>query len=249
MKLKASRRSSQRERCSRPPWLRRGHRRHPGQRRAPRHGAGGPHLGIRGQRPRVRARRRRRRSRAAPGTTACGRPTATTSRTADAATTSSPAATATTASTAAPTPTRCTAGTGTTAVLATRDGRVHGGDGNDSLFGGWGADRVFGGSGNDELHALAPDGEPDLLELRARQRQGVGASRGAAAHAARGLREGLRRRRLDAGSGRGRELGRGHRGGRRRPRAVHHPVPDGNHVAAPGTLGGGHYGVAGWRRS
>ena len=40
---------------------------------------------------------------------------------------------------------------------------VSGNDGNDSLFGGWGADRVFGGSGNDELHALAPDGVPDLL--------------------------------------------------------------------------------------
>jgi Ca2+-binding RTX toxin-like protein len=40
---------------------------------------------------------------------------------------------------------------------------VQGGDGNDSLFGGWGADRVLGGSGNDELHALAPDGDPDLL--------------------------------------------------------------------------------------
>ncbi len=38
-----------------------------------------------------------------------------------------------------------------------------GGDGNDSLYGGWGPDRVFGGSGNDELHALAPDGDPDLL--------------------------------------------------------------------------------------
>ena len=41
---------------------------------------------------------------------------------------------------------------------------VSGGDGNDSLFGGWGADRVFGGSGNDELHALAPDGDVDLLQ-------------------------------------------------------------------------------------
>ncbi len=40
---------------------------------------------------------------------------------------------------------------------------VHGGDGDDSLYGGWGPDRVFGGSGNDELHALAADGDPDLL--------------------------------------------------------------------------------------
>jgi Ca2+-binding RTX toxin-like protein len=43
------------------------------------------------------------------------------------------------------------------------DDAVSGNEGNDSLFGGWGADRAFGGSGNDELHALAPDGEPDLL--------------------------------------------------------------------------------------
>ena len=38
-----------------------------------------------------------------------------------------------------------------------------GNGGNDMLFGGWGADRVFGGEGNDDLHALAPDGQPDLL--------------------------------------------------------------------------------------
>jgi Ca2+-binding RTX toxin-like protein len=43
------------------------------------------------------------------------------------------------------------------------DDVVSGNDGNDDLFGGWGADRVHGGSGNDDLHALAPDGEPDLL--------------------------------------------------------------------------------------
>jgi Ca2+-binding RTX toxin-like protein len=41
---------------------------------------------------------------------------------------------------------------------------VSGNDGPDSLFGGWGADRVFGGNGNDELHALAADGDPDLLD-------------------------------------------------------------------------------------
>jgi len=41
---------------------------------------------------------------------------------------------------------------------------VSGNDGNDSLFGGWGADRVYGGTGNDELHALAPDGQNDLLD-------------------------------------------------------------------------------------
>src|SRR5688500_11240697 len=40
---------------------------------------------------------------------------------------------------------------------------VSGGSGDDSLFGGWGADRVFGGPGNDELHALAADGDVDLL--------------------------------------------------------------------------------------
>ena len=41
---------------------------------------------------------------------------------------------------------------------------VSGGEGDDSLFGGWGADRVYGGSGNDELHALAADGDVDLLQ-------------------------------------------------------------------------------------
>jgi Ca2+-binding RTX toxin-like protein len=40
---------------------------------------------------------------------------------------------------------------------------VSGGEGDDNLFGGWGADRVYGGSGNDELHALAADGDVDLL--------------------------------------------------------------------------------------
>lgn len=44
------------------------------------------------------------------------------------------------------------------------DDAVSGGDANDSLFGGWGADRAYGGSGNDELHALAPDGQHDLLD-------------------------------------------------------------------------------------
>jgi Ca2+-binding RTX toxin-like protein len=41
---------------------------------------------------------------------------------------------------------------------------VSGGNGDDSLYGGWGADRVFGGYGNDELHALAADGDVDLLQ-------------------------------------------------------------------------------------
>jgi hypothetical protein len=45
---------------------------------------------------------------------------------------------------------------------------VQGGDGDDSLFGGWGPDRVFGGSGSDELHALAADGDPDLLNCGSR---------------------------------------------------------------------------------
>ena len=44
------------------------------------------------------------------------------------------------------------------------DDVVSGNDGHDSVFGGWGADRVFGGSGDDELHALAADGQPDLLD-------------------------------------------------------------------------------------
>jgi hypothetical protein len=43
------------------------------------------------------------------------------------------------------------------------DDVVTGNHGNDSVFGGWGRDRAFGGDGNDELHALAPDGQPDLL--------------------------------------------------------------------------------------
>ena len=41
---------------------------------------------------------------------------------------------------------------------------VSGGYGNDSLYGGWGADRLFGGPGNDDLHALAADGDVDLLQ-------------------------------------------------------------------------------------
>ena len=43
------------------------------------------------------------------------------------------------------------------------DDVVSGGDGNDTLFGGWGADRVSGGNGDDRLHALAPDGQLDVL--------------------------------------------------------------------------------------
>ncbi len=43
------------------------------------------------------------------------------------------------------------------------DDAVHGGNGNDSVFGGWGADRAFGGDGDDDLHALAADGQHDLL--------------------------------------------------------------------------------------
>ena len=39
-----------------------------------------------------------------------------------------------------------------------------GGEGNDSLYGGWGSDRSYGGPGNDRLHALAPDGQVDLLD-------------------------------------------------------------------------------------
>ena len=31
------------------------------------------------------------------------------------------------------------------------------------LFGGWGADRVSGGKGDDRLHALAADGQVDVL--------------------------------------------------------------------------------------
>jgi Ca2+-binding RTX toxin-like protein len=41
---------------------------------------------------------------------------------------------------------------------------VRGGHGDDSLFAGWGADRVYGGFGDDELHALAADGDVDLLQ-------------------------------------------------------------------------------------
>jgi hypothetical protein len=44
------------------------------------------------------------------------------------------------------------------------DDAVWGNRGRDSLFGGWGADYVFGGWGPDQLHALAPDGQRDLLD-------------------------------------------------------------------------------------
>jgi Ca2+-binding RTX toxin-like protein len=44
------------------------------------------------------------------------------------------------------------------------DDTVSGGNGNDSLFGGFGADLVSGGDGNDVLHALAADGQPDVLD-------------------------------------------------------------------------------------
>ena len=65
---------------------------------------------------------------------------------------------------------------------------MHGGDGDDSLFGGWGADACSAGRGNDELHALAADGDADLLHC------GPGATRpgpalGAADHAGRRLRD------------------------------------------------------------
>ena len=73
-------------------------------------------------------------------------------------------ATGTTVCTAGRTPTRSWAATATIAVPETGElTQSPETDGNDSLYGGWGSDRVFGGSGNDELHALAPDGDPDLL--------------------------------------------------------------------------------------
>ena len=71
---------------------------------------------------------------------------------------------------------------------------VQGGDGNDSLFGGWGPDRVFGGSGNDELHALAADGDPDLLNCGPGNDRRVGPALGATSDADRRLRDDLRRR-------------------------------------------------------
>ena len=77
---------------------------------------------------------------------------------------SSPAATGTTGSTAGRTPISVLGGNGDDRAAGNKGSDVvQGGDGDDSLFGGWGPDRVFGGSGNDELHALAADGDPDLL--------------------------------------------------------------------------------------
>jgi Ca2+-binding RTX toxin-like protein len=44
------------------------------------------------------------------------------------------------------------------------DDTVAGGNGRDLLFGGWGADTLSGGDGNDRLHALAKDGQVDVLD-------------------------------------------------------------------------------------
>jgi RTX calcium-binding nonapeptide repeat (4 copies) len=44
------------------------------------------------------------------------------------------------------------------------DDAVAGGGGSDSLYGGWGSDRSSGGAGNDRLHALAADGQVDVLD-------------------------------------------------------------------------------------
>ena len=44
------------------------------------------------------------------------------------------------------------------------DDAVWGNRGADLVFGGWGADLIFGGLGPDRLHALAPDGQRDLLD-------------------------------------------------------------------------------------
>ena len=114
---------------------------------------------------------------------------------------------------------------------------VSGNDGNDSLFGGWGPDRVFGGSGNDVLHALAADGDLDLLNC------GPGDDKAWILQSERPrtqlvrLRGRLRRRQPDLRPGRGRERGRRHRSGRvvasgrvrpgpgvMYPFCVHHPL-------------------------
>jgi Ca2+-binding RTX toxin-like protein len=44
------------------------------------------------------------------------------------------------------------------------DDMVAGGNGRDLLFGGWGADSLSGGHGNDRLHAVAQDGQMDVLD-------------------------------------------------------------------------------------
>ena len=142
---------------------------------------------------------------------------------------------------------------------------VSGGEGDDSLFGGWGADRVYGGSGNDELHALAADGDVDLLQCGPGRDKAWVLARRASPDADRGLRGDLPRRRRLPGSGGGRERRRRH-GGRRvvpagQPRCqtrcltpgLSFPdtirLPDVHHAAAPRRVAEGHYRVAGWRRS
>jgi uncharacterized protein len=47
------------------------------------------------------------------------------------------------------------------------DDTVAGGDGRDLLFGGWGADTLSGGDGPDRLHAIAKDGQMDVLDCGA----------------------------------------------------------------------------------
>jgi Ca2+-binding RTX toxin-like protein len=44
------------------------------------------------------------------------------------------------------------------------DDSVAGGAGRDHLFGGWGVDTLSGGDGNDRLHAVAKDGQMDVLD-------------------------------------------------------------------------------------
>jgi uncharacterized protein len=47
------------------------------------------------------------------------------------------------------------------------DDTVAGGNGRDLLFGGRGADTLSGGDGNDRLHAVAQDGQMDVLDCGA----------------------------------------------------------------------------------
>ena len=136
---------------------------------------------LRRQRPRLRAGGRRRRPRRlGQRRRPCGRrqrPRVRRPR----ATTASRAATATTGSTAARTRTSVIGGDGADRASATRATTSSpANDGNDSLFGGWGADRVYGGTGDDVLHALAADGDPDLLDCGPGDDAGVRAPLGAA---------------------------------------------------------------------
>ncbi len=101
---------------------------------------------------------------------------------------------------------------------------VQGGDGDDSLFGGLGAGSRVRRERERRAARAGSRRRPRPPELRPGRRQGVGPPLRATPDADRRLRDDLRRGHRFAGSGRGRERGRRHRGGLLNHQAIHQPV-------------------------